>query len=773
MNRWIARLLAIVLAAAAIYLVVANVHAASVALECTLAAAVLAIATLVLLWKRPVGALVLNVVWLIGAFAAAASLSATHRLPNVVAGQQAPPGQAPVQQSAQAPLSAVETSGNAGPSAIVVAEAKRLGASPQALLTRVSDGVRYELYPGVFRGGAATLADGAGNDYDRALLLHDMVVAANAGAVRYAFCTLTPQQADAAIAAAHAAYVSPNVGAVADLAAAKAPNEQLRGNLAKLGAFWRAAVAQERAQNTELAADFQKAGALLTVPSAGDLHPIASDHVWVQLQSQGKWLDLDPSVARAKPGATVCAAAKTSDSLPDAAYDTVTATLHLETRNDAADSDAAVASGAWRTADLADRPLVFAFAESSGLASPAPQPTGMRAYTPLLVAGSQTIAAVPIVVPPPPPGTSVVKAAKKGAVTGGSAAVQAFGSAPPAAPTPAPTPSGPIPVALRLDVAVTAPNVQTATVSLLPFGTLWNIAVNLGTGVAGAGGANAALDPNANDPATLVAAVGMTHRAYYALRRAVFADALAPSPPPVVTAKPGISFLGVAPLAAGPYPFGLVMDRAAEGAVPAGDATAALAWGVASVYGERLAVAATPMMKRRDSLDLLPFDDTIEMFYIARHSNNAPKLVASSADVSALPVSDDAKTRLAAGIANGQRAVAPSAQVGYGGSNDYGWWILGRDGTVGDQMQSGMHQEMGEEGSETEEEVVEEAPQFEKNGFIVRCIAMAMTGLMRLSAAQGGELAGEIAEQVPEMVHAIYESKEQQEMYELAERCAE
>ncbi|MBV8155816.1 MAG: hypothetical protein JOY98_15470 [Candidatus Eremiobacteraeota bacterium] len=106
MNRWIARVLALVLAGGAIYLVVANVHAGSTVLECTLAAAVLAIATIVFLWRRPTAALVLNAVWVIGAFAASAALTASHVLPNFVASQQAmttvagsPPG-----PSANAPI---------------------------------------------------------------------------------------------------------------------------------------------------------------------------------------------------------------------------------------------------------------------------------------------------------------------------------------------------------------------------------------------------------------------------------------------------------------------------------------------------------------------------------------------------------------------------------------------------------------------------------------------------------------------------------------------
>jgi hypothetical protein len=45
--------------------------------------------------------------------------------------------------------------------------AASVGPSTDALLTQVSDSIAYEMYPGVFRGAAATLAEAAGNDLDQ------------------------------------------------------------------------------------------------------------------------------------------------------------------------------------------------------------------------------------------------------------------------------------------------------------------------------------------------------------------------------------------------------------------------------------------------------------------------------------------------------------------------------------------------------------------------------------------------------------------------------
>jgi hypothetical protein len=595
---------------------------------------------------------------------------------------------------------------------LVSAAARSLGSDPALLLARMSR-IRYEIYPGVFRGAAGALADGAGNDYDRAALLHDLLAAANPGLkVRYAFCSLSGPQSAAEVAAARAAYVAPGVAPTADALAAKASDAKARQYFTRVAAFWRKAAAQEHRQLDALTADVRKAGGQLAGSTDAHLLAIAADHVWIQAQIQGAWVDLDPAVPEAKPGSSLCAPATTSDSLPDAAFDTVTAVVRLETREANQEHETTTASGAWRTADLSDLPLVFAFAEPSGLHAPAPQPAGMLAYTPLLIAGPHTAAAAPIVIPEPNHGPS----ASQGAAAAVAGAAAAFGGTPPP-PPPAPAqPAGPVPVALRLDVAVAGPHIarvsvdrpifdrisatdraagRAATAHLADFplytlGTAWDIAVNLGTGVAGAGDWSR-IDVTSKDPAMVVRAFGLMQRGYYTLRRAVFADTLGPAAPPVFAAQPGVSFLGLAPQAAGVDPFGLAIDRVVEGARPVGaDGPQRLAWAVASVYGKRLAIGAPRMLASADALDTLPFDDAIEMFYIARHASNAPTIVRSASDIARLQISDDAKVRLEASIAGGASAVVPAAAVGYGGANDSGWWILEPDGRVTDEMQSGM-----------------------------------------------------------------------------------
>ncbi len=627
----------------------------------------------------------------------------------------------------------VSAQASSQPSAALAAAAQNVGKDPATALAFVS-GMRYEVYPGVFRGADATLADNAGNDYDRALLLHDLIVTADPSTpVRYASCTLSPDQAGAARAAARAAYVAPAVVDNAQMLAEKASSTKLRDGFTQLANFWEAASAQEQTQGTQIAGDFQKAGAQRIAQSTGDLSAIAADHVWVQVQQQGSWLDLDPTRPNAKLGAALCGASAVGDALPDATYDTITASLHYETRDGAALSETTVASGAWRTADLANQSLTFAFAEPSGLQSPAPQPTGMAAYTPLLVAGAQTMAAPPIVVP--------------------SAS------------------SGPQPVALRLDVTVNAPSEPSLTVSrpifdriavadraagnaataalapfdFMPFGTVWNVAVNFGTGVVGAGDGKP-VDASAQDPQSIVRALGTMQRAYYVTRRAVFADALGRSAPPVIAANPSITFVGLAPYTAGPVKFGLAIDRANEGAAPdGGPAEASLAWGVASVYAERLAVAAQPMMQKMNNLDQLPFADVLGIFNLARNANVAPALVRASTDVSALPASDEAKTRLSASIAGGKSAVVPSKPVNYGGDKVLGWFVLGTDGSVSDEMQNGMHQS------------IRQVPTYRTVGLAVRCAGVAAGALASIATIVTPDNEGtkDTAEMAVEQMNAL------------------
>ena len=140
------------------------------------------------------------------------------------------------------------TGQNAAVGQSVAAEATRIGNDPGALLSRVSDGVAYEIYPGAFRGAAGTLADNAGNDVDKALLLHDLILAAQPSAqVRFATCTLSTQQEDQLIAAARDAYKPPQLLAQnAAQLAGQTSDVKVRTRLQLLAGIWSGLVAQDQ-----------------------------------------------------------------------------------------------------------------------------------------------------------------------------------------------------------------------------------------------------------------------------------------------------------------------------------------------------------------------------------------------------------------------------------------------------------------------------------------------------------------------------------------------
>ena len=655
--------------------------------------------------------------------------------------------------------------------ASVAAEAARIGPDPAALLARVADGVASETYAGVFRGPAATLADGAGNPYDKALLLHDLVrSAAPALAVRYASCTLAPAQTDALLAAARAAYRTPPIYArFAAKAAAAAAKPSTKAVLQHLDAMWTGTVAQARDESALLANDLKAAGAPSTAP-ASDARAIAADHVWVQAQQNGAWVDLDPSMPKAKPGDTLCSASSTYDALPDDAYDTIAATLRYETRAGSKLDDGTIANVEARTADLADRSLTFMF----GI----PPEKGPLAFVPQLQLGSDVTAAPAIVVPSPPPdaavGSSSMKKAQGGTDFFASPAVET------ATPEPTPSTATSEPVALWLDVAVTtrgakpeqverpifdrvafadrsAGRADTATLSewndnaYAPFSTVWNIAASLGTAVVGVGD-RAKVAPK-NDLPTTIRALGGIQRGYYTIRRAVFADERGGAASPVANVSPGISFAGFAPRSfngtAATVP---AMDVASDRAAPdGGDAASAAAWAVASLVTERTVTNADAIfaaVARDLPPSLVPATDVIAVFDASRKGGVATELVASSADVDGLGASADAKARLAAVVGSGSTAFAPAAPVTLESGDDYGWWILAPDGTVHDQMQDGMHTAGAEEASLTPQQVnqsVSTSHTVYKASKIARC-AVVIIGLMAAYAdptgATGGSLVG-------------------------------
>ena len=186
--------------------------------------------------------------------------------------------------------------------------AKTFGQDARAAFTWVRDTIRFDPYAGHLRDGEGVLAASGGNAYDRALLLKALLEAMGLKA-RLAHATLD----DAAQARLKAAVFAPRAGApVAPAEAAFKTDfvDRLRARAGRDFALLTAALGPDALAAMETAA---------TAPAL----PLA-DHLWVQAEIDGAWVDLDTSLADAAPGDTLAAADANPEAIDPAAAQTVT-----------------------------------------------------------------------------------------------------------------------------------------------------------------------------------------------------------------------------------------------------------------------------------------------------------------------------------------------------------------------------------------------------------------------------------------------------------------
>ena len=194
----------------------------------------------------------------------------------------------------------------------VAALAATLGGDPLAAFAFVRDSIRLDLYPGVLRGADGTLAAGAANAADRALLLKALLDAMGVPA-RFAFAPL----ADEDRARLAAAIFAPRAGAAAPDAQAAFRTDFLDRIRARAGRD--AAILATALGGGTLAA--MEAGA-----TAAPADPVG-DHVWIQAEIGGAWTDLDTALPDAAPGTMFAPAAATADTLDAGLAQSVTLTV--------------------------------------------------------------------------------------------------------------------------------------------------------------------------------------------------------------------------------------------------------------------------------------------------------------------------------------------------------------------------------------------------------------------------------------------------------------
>lgn len=189
-----------------------------------------------------------------------------------------------------------------------------LSDDPEAAFRLVRDRIGFEPYPGVLRGAEGTLAARAGNAYDRALLLKGLLDAMGL-TTRFAFGELDEDTATALVD-------STLIGAHDPLPVAGS----LGGSTFDLGAV----TDRARRDHALLRAALDSSGVTIDDPTREDLVSEVRPHAWVQLDRDGTWVDLDPSLRTSAPGDTLTDVAATSDAIPDDAWQSVTIQTHAE-----------------------------------------------------------------------------------------------------------------------------------------------------------------------------------------------------------------------------------------------------------------------------------------------------------------------------------------------------------------------------------------------------------------------------------------------------------
>lgn len=195
-----------------------------------------------------------------------------------------------------------------------------------AIFSWVRDGTGYVAYRGALKGAAGVLMDREGNSLDRALLLERLLETAghNVALVRASLGEAGLATAAAALrrapkleeAAADFGQLSERASAEIGLDRA-ALQEQLEATHLRSQGFALTIESRTAAQSDALmsAASAYAGG----VGAAADRSALLSDHWWVQVESNGEWVDLDPTLPDAQVGSTITAAEARFD-LPEVRF---------------------------------------------------------------------------------------------------------------------------------------------------------------------------------------------------------------------------------------------------------------------------------------------------------------------------------------------------------------------------------------------------------------------------------------------------------------------
>ncbi len=202
----------------------------------------------------------------------------------------------------------------------IEARAKALGEGIGPAFAFVRDEIRFEAYPGVLRGAQGAYNARAANSFDRSLLLGDLLTRKGLK-VRYAIGRLDRPAAERL----YARIFDPPPAEPRPVASSQPPttNDYFEAFRARILARARRDYAAVRAA---LGSELPR---LSGDPRGGAIADL-TQHVWVQAESNGTWVDLDSSFADATPGRTVASAERVVDAIPQELNQRVTMRVVVE-----------------------------------------------------------------------------------------------------------------------------------------------------------------------------------------------------------------------------------------------------------------------------------------------------------------------------------------------------------------------------------------------------------------------------------------------------------
>jgi hypothetical protein len=203
--------------------------------------------------------------------------------------------------------------------------AASLGKEPAALLQWVRDHTSLVPYRGLLRGPAGVVMDRLGNSLDRALLLATLLRHA-AHTARLANAQLTPAAATDLLSKTRPqpAPAPAQPAPTADFAKFKEfglSEAELKARHEYTIKTSRQLADQTAARTAEQTPTIAKEVGAPAKKAPENAAESLRDHWWVQVQDQGKWTDLDPSLPDAKPGSRLADPRRTLDAKSGAPAD--------------------------------------------------------------------------------------------------------------------------------------------------------------------------------------------------------------------------------------------------------------------------------------------------------------------------------------------------------------------------------------------------------------------------------------------------------------------